>query len=628
MKFFISFLFAFNFVISAFGQGETKTFLLNKEKYKLYEEDNVLLSKAIENVFGIPNKQNYYTLYIAHVGVWSDKVDQFTYYPYSTKENKKSELKSSILTSKENVSIKMRVNINFKKSQLNAAIEPLIDESYSFTLNIIVVGDPHIFVTETQNKTAFLNIIDERSFTEKAFTKFFGENPNKINYNISFNNMNACLIKDVLQNKCIEQFDGSSYDKFSDKVTSAEYSNGYILIDLHILRDRSKLTQAIESALIKENDGTEHLKFYFCIPKDNLRPKKKKQKTIEGKIVSGSKVPVKGLLIYLRDNLNTVVATQTTDNYGLFKFDKIEEGSTYSFFIDKSCKESELLLFNKQDQFLGKYTKTDIGFIYKLVEADIVQLSQMEDKDPAMQFLVSFKGRMLSVTDKTKPLINQLIELKNSGNQVVQSQKTDNQGNFEFKQIDSKNNYSIGLPEYISISKTEKVYMANSKNELVREFKKGSDNKFSYKIVPADIHLLSEMNDGDVEMTFSKQQNTNNTEIVIQDFVYFGLNSFQVSGESKPVLDKIAKIISENTSYKMDIISHTDCRGDKIDNQKLSEKRSEAVLNYLVTKNIEAKRLKSIGMGESKPLNNCIDGSNCIEEEYKMNRRTQFRFYK
>lgn len=628
MKFFISFLFSLSFILSSFSQGETKIFLLNKEKYKLFEEENVLLTKAIENVFGIPNKQNFYKLFIAHVGVWSDKVEQFTYYPYDTKDNKKSVLKTSILTSKENVSIKMRVNINFKKSQLNEAIEPYIDESYSFTLNVVVVGDPHVFVTEPQNKTAFLKIIDEKSFTEKAFKEIFGENPNKINYNISFNKTNACLIKNILINKCEEQFDGSSYDKFSDKVTSAEYTSGYILFDLHVLREKSKFTPAIEAAVNKENDGTEHLKFYFCIPKDNLRAKKKKQKTIEGKIASGSKAPVKGLLIYLRDNLNTVVATQTTDNKGLFKFDEVQEGTAYNLFIDRSCKESELLLFNKKDQLLGKYTKTESGFVYKLLDADIIKLSEIEDNDPSLQFLATVKGRMLSVTDKTKPLINQLIELKNSGNQVVQSQKTDSQGNFEFKQIDPKNNYSIELPDYIAISKTEKVYMANTKNELVREFKKGPDNKFSYKIVPADIHLLSEMNDSDVEMTFSKQKTTNNTEIVIQDFVYFGLNSFHISSESKPVLDKIAKIISENTSYKMDIISHTDCRGDKTDNQKLSEKRSEAVLNYLVTKNIEAKRLKSIGMGESKPLNNCTDGSSCIEEEYKMNRRTEFRFYK
>jgi len=44
--------------------------------------------------------------------------------------------------------------------------------------------------------------------------------------------------------------------------------------------------------ITKEKDGTEHLKFYFCIPKDNLKPKKKKLINLEGKILSGLKKPV------------------------------------------------------------------------------------------------------------------------------------------------------------------------------------------------------------------------------------------------------------------------------------------------------------------------------------------------
>jgi outer membrane protein OmpA-like peptidoglycan-associated protein len=235
---------------------------------------------------------------------------------------------------------------------------------------------------------------------------------------------------------------------------------------------------------------------------------------------------------------------------------------------------------------------------------------------------------MLSVTDKVNPINNQVIELKNLGNQTVQSQKTDAQGNFEFKNVDPTANYSIELPNYTAISKIEKVYLANMKNELIKEFKRGANNKFSYKLIPADMQLLSEMNEDDVEMTFSKQKSNNSGEIIIQDFVHYDLNSYQLTAQSKPVLDKIAKIISDNTGYKLDIISHTDCRGETSENQKLSQKRSEAVMNYFISKNIDAKRLKSVGMGESKPLNSCVDGKSCLEDEYKMNRRTEFRFYK
>ncbi|MBA3663743.1 MAG: OmpA family protein [Bacteroidetes bacterium] len=629
MKFFVLSIYAILFSCSTlFGQKEIKTFLLNKEEYKYFETNNLLVTKAIENAFGSPNKQNFYKLDINQVDAWNDKVNEFKYYPATNGDPKKPLLKSTVVAAKENTAIKLRVTINPEKSTLNDAITLYLDAKNSFVLNLVVVGDAHIRVSEAVDKTAFLTIIDEKSFTEKAFKNFFGENPKKQNYNIMFENMTACLVKNIISGACAEQFNGASYDKFAEKVTTAEYSASFILIDLHIIREKSTLTPAIEAAVIKEADGTEHLKFYFCIPKDNIRPKKKKDLTIEGKIISGAKLPVKGLTIYLRDASNSVIATETTDNSGLFKFEKLKEGLAYSLFIDNSCKESSLFLYDKKDVMVGQYKKTDIGYEYKLMDADIVRLSDIQETDPTLDFQASVKGRMLSVTDKINPISNQLIELKNSGNQVIQSQKTDGNGNFAFTKIDPKANYSIELPNYVAVSKIEKVYLANAKNELIKEFKRDANNKFSYKIVPADMHLLSTLDETDVEMTFTSQKNANKKEIVIHDFIYFNLNSFQISPQSKPTLDKIAKLVNENPAYKMDIISHTDSRGETAENQKLSEKRSISVMNYLITKSIEAKRLKSVGMGESKPLNNCVDGASCLEDEYKMNRRTEFRFYK
>jgi outer membrane protein OmpA-like peptidoglycan-associated protein len=627
MKTIFRLLTLFLFYTTAATAEEIKTFLLNKNEYQYLESNNILVSKAIENAFGVPNKQNYYKFEITQVDGWNNNITEFKYYPAINSDNKKGLLKSNVLNSKENALIKLRVRINREKSLIPESIAAYVGENNAFTLNIVVVGDPRIFITEAANKAAFFNIIDEKSFTEKAFKNFFGDNPKKMNYNIHFDQMNACLVKNIMSAECVERFDGSSYEKFAKKVTSAEYSSAFILIDLHVIRERSALTPAIEEAIIKAEDGTEHLKFYFCIPKDNVR-KAKKEVTLEGKIYSASKSPIKGLIIYLRDATNVVIATQTTDNKGAFKFEKIKEGAGYSFLVDNSCKEPSLFLYDKKDELVGQYQKTAIGFVYKLLDADVARLSPLEETDPSLDLSPSIKGRMLSVTDKIKPISNQVIELKNSGNQVVQSQKTDGYGNFAFTKIDPNANYSIEMPNYTAVSKTEKVYLANAKNELVKEFKRGANNKFSYKIVPADMKLLTSLDEDDPELTFSKQKESNNKEIIILDFVYFNLNSFNISPQSKPTLDKISKIAEENPEYKIEIISHTDSRGETTENQKLSEKRSEAVMNYLSFKKIDSKRLKSTGMGESKPLNNCVDGTSCLEDEYKMNRRTEFRFYK
>lgn len=274
-------------------------------------------------------------------------------------------------------------------------------------------------------------------------------------------------------------------------------------------------------------------------------------------------------MVYLRDGFNTVIASQKTDTSGYFIFNKLQEGASYSIYVDNSCKEPALILVTRKNKFIGTLKKTDIGFEYKILDADIQLLTAKDEADPSEEFLVVLKGRMVSVTDKIAPIKAQTIELKNVNNKVIQTKKTDQERNFEFTGVDPDANYSIVLPEY-KAAKDEKIYLANSKNELITQFDKNTEGAFAYKIVPADIVYLSNIEVADVELAFNTQKKQNQKEIVIRDFIYYGLNSYTITGESAITLEKILKIAVENTTYNLEIISHTDCSGDAQDNLKLS----------------------------------------------------------
>jgi outer membrane protein OmpA-like peptidoglycan-associated protein len=245
-----------------------------------------------------------------------------------------------------------------------------------------------------------------------------------------------------------------------------------------------------------------------------------------------------------------------------------------------------------------------------------------------MDFISSLKGRMLKIKDKVFPVSEQVSELKDKNNKVLQTQKTDPSGNFEFRNVNPYSAFSFDLPGYVASDKEEKIYMSNLTGELITEFKPGENNVFQFKIFKADISRLRYMNEEDISMEFNSQKNNITNEIIIQDLVYFELGSSEISSQAKPVLDKIVNLLKENTAYKLEIISHTDSRGNDAENQKLSVQRSEAVVSYFVSKKINKSILKPSGMGESKPINNCLDGVKCIEEEYQMNRRTEFKFFK
>ena len=84
----------------------------------------------------------------------------------------------------------------------------------------------------------------------------------------------------------------------------------------------------------------------------------------------------------------------------------------------------------------------------------------------------------------------------------------------------------------------------------------------------------------------------------------------------KRIADAIKKIPAER---KVSIEGHTDNRGKKVANEKLSQSRAEAVIAHLVRAGIERERLSAKGYGPSKPL-----ASNDTEDGRAKNRRVEF----
>jgi outer membrane protein OmpA-like peptidoglycan-associated protein len=85
--------------------------------------------------------------------------------------------------------------------------------------------------------------------------------------------------------------------------------------------------------------------------------------------------------------------------------------------------------------------------------------------------------------------------------------------------------------------------------------------------------------------------------------IYFEFNSDKLTGAAtESALNSILGCLKNENNLKIDILGYTDKVGTDEYNQKLSEKRSAAVKNWLVKKGINASRLKAIGYGESQAV--------------------------
>jgi len=101
--------------------------------------------------------------------------------------------------------------------------------------------------------------------------------------------------------------------------------------------------------------------------------------------------------------------------------------------------------------------------------------------------------------------------------------------------------------------------------------------------------------------------------------VFFERSKADLLPDSHAELDRLVKVLSDNPQLKIELLGHTDNVGDPALNIKLSEDRVTTIKNYLISKNISAKRLSGKGYGGSKPI-----ASNATEETRKLNRRVEF----
>jgi peptidoglycan-associated lipoprotein len=83
--------------------------------------------------------------------------------------------------------------------------------------------------------------------------------------------------------------------------------------------------------------------------------------------------------------------------------------------------------------------------------------------------------------------------------------------------------------------------------------------------------------------------------------IFFEFDRWELRPESGPALQELLKLLLDNPHITIEIGAHTDRKGDEEYNLKLSEKRAESVVNYLIKYGIDKERLSAQGYGKSKP---------------------------
>ncbi|WP_299439595.1 OmpA family protein [uncultured Aquimarina sp.] len=106
--------------------------------------------------------------------------------------------------------------------------------------------------------------------------------------------------------------------------------------------------------------------------------------------------------------------------------------------------------------------------------------------------------------------------------------------------------------------------------------------------------------------------------------IYFDFDQSYIRSDAAVELAKVIEVMNQYPDMKIDVRSHTDSHGNDDYNLWLSDQRAKSTVKYMIAKGISADRLTGKGYGETQPVNDCGNESNCKKSEYQLNRRSEF----
>jgi outer membrane protein OmpA-like peptidoglycan-associated protein len=187
------------------------------------------------------------------------------------------------------------------------------------------------------------------------------------------------------------------------------------------------------------------------------------------------------------------------------------------------------------------------------------------------------------------------------------------------------------------------------------------DGSFTQRVTPGVSYLLLGTAKG--FMNYKQEMTADSTnqdrEYVLQfplssiskpvmiDNIFFDFGQATLRPESAQSLDELVQLLKDNAGVTIEIGAHCDYKGDDDYNKRLSQQRAESVVEYLINKGIDKKRLTARGYGESTPKTvtkklaekyDFLDEGDVLTEELitglpesqqeicnQLNRRTEFR---
>ena len=243
--------------------------------------------------------------------------------------------------------------------------------------------------------------------------------------------------------------------------------------------------------------------------------------------------------------------------------------------------------------------------LYFVEKTDAPLLVQAPPRDTSARKQVRyFIAGTVRDSKNQQPLPGVRVQVLDDADRPIGEITTDADGRFGVYPIRMGRDYTIALerPEYLK--KRELFSTAGRQIPPERLTKPLTDTTFY-----VDVAMLKPSVGDEISRTFNIET------------IYYDFDKWDIRTDAATELDKVVQILQDNPGIKLELGSHTDLRGNDAYNQRLSQRRAESAVAYILSKGISGDRITARGYGESQPV---VPNAQ-TPEEHQLNRRTEFK---
>ena len=224
--------------------------------------------------------------------------------------------------------------------------------------------------------------------------------------------------------------------------------------------------------------------------------------------------------------------------------------------------------------------------------------------------IVNYFVQVKVVDPSGNPIDSVKINVRKNG-QTLSNEKTNKKGFIEL--IDLAENDEL-------VFKCDKEDFITVRSSFSMEGKTIPESLLKKEMTDTTFQVIITMDRPEIGKEISKLYEINS--------IYYDLDKADIRTDAAEELDKIVQFLTDNTQMNLELGAHTDARASTGYNLKLSQRRAESAVNYIIRRGIAKDRIKPKGYGEGQLINECSDGVECPEEMHQQNRRTEFKIIK